>query len=53
MSNCSIRSIDRNISGATNPCQNGPGSNDNEGVLLIPQSSRDVTTPSDRLESYP
>ena len=42
------------LSGATIPVQNGPGSDDNEGVLHIPQSSC-VTgaSPSDCLVSYP
>ena len=35
----SIQPIDRALSGATIPGQSGPGSNDNEGVLCIPQSS--------------
>ena len=29
--------MDRALSGATTPSQSGPGSNDNEGVLRIPQ----------------
>ena len=39
MSNSSIWPIDRTISGAITPSQSGPGSNGNEGVLCIPQSS--------------
>ena len=35
----SIRSIDRTLSGATTPSQNGPGSDGNGGSLCIPQSS--------------
>ena len=35
----SIRPIDRTLSGATTPGQNGPWSDGNEGVLCIPQSS--------------
>ena len=35
----SIWPIDRTLSGATTPCQSGPGRNGNEGVLRIPQSS--------------
>ena len=31
--------MDRTLSGATIPSQSGPGSNGNEGVLCIPQSS--------------
>ena len=37
-----MRPIDRTLSGATTPGQGGPGSNGNEGVLHIPQSS-DIT----------
>ena len=32
--------------------QSGPGSNGNEGVLYIPQSSRTGASPSDCLLSY-
>ena len=39
MSNSSIWPIDRTLSGATTPGQSWPGSNGNEGVLRIPQSS--------------
>ena len=39
MSNSSIWPIDRTLSGATIPGQNGPGSECNEGVLSISQSS--------------
>ena len=46
--------IDRALSGATTPGQSGPGSDGNEGVLRIPQSSSTVgTSPSDSLVSYP
>ena len=42
-----------NPSGATTPGQSGPGSNGNEGVLRIPQSSSTAgTSPSDCLVSY-
>ena len=42
------------LSGATTPGQSGPGSNCNEGVLHIPQSSSIAgTSPSDCLVSYP
>ena len=42
------------LSGATTPGQNGPGSDGNEGVLRIPQSSSITgTSPSDCLVSYP
>ena len=41
------------LSGATTPGQNGPGSEDNERVLCIPQSSSTAgTSPSDCLVSY-
>ena len=44
---------DRALSGATTPGQSGPGSNGNEGVLRIPQSSSIAgTSPSDCLVSY-
>ena len=39
MSKSSFLPIDRTLSGATTPSQNGPGSDGNEGVLYIPQSS--------------
>ena len=35
----SIWLVDRALSGTTTPGQSRPGSNDNEGVLRIPQSS--------------
>ena len=53
MSNTSIWPIDRAFSGATTPCENGPGSDGNEGVHRIPQSSStDGASPSDCLASY-
>ena len=43
-----------NPSGATTPDQSEPGSNGNEGVLCIPQSSSTAgTSPSDCLALYP
>ena len=49
----SIWLIDRTLSGATTPGQNGPGSNDNEGVLCIPQNSSTTgASPSECLVSY-
>ena len=49
----SIQPIDRTLSGATNPDQSGSGSNGNEGVLYIPQSSSITrTSSSDCLVSY-
>ena len=41
----SIRPVDRTLSGATILGQCGPGSDDNEGVLHIPQGSS-ITGPS-------
>ena len=42
------------LSGATTPGYSGPGSDGNEGVLRIPQSSSIAgTSPSDCLMSYP
>ena len=50
----SIEPIDRALSGVTILSQSGPGSNGNEGVLCIPQSSSTAgTSPSDCLVSYP
>ena len=50
----SIRPIDRALSGATTPGQSGPGSDSNERVLRISQSSSITrTSPSDCLVSYP
>ena len=50
----SIQPIDRTLSSATTLDQSGPGSNGNEGVLRIPQSSSITGTPtSDCLVSYP
>ena len=54
MSNSSIWPIDRNLSGATTPDQSGPGSDSNEGVLHIPQSSSITgASLSDGLMTYP
>ena len=54
MSDSSIRPIDRTLSGATTLGQSGPGSDDNEGMLYISQSSSITgTSPSDCLVSYP
>ena len=50
----SIWPIDRTQAGATTPGQCGPGSDGNEGVLRISQSSIITgTLPSDCLVSYP
>ena len=49
----SIWSIDRTLSGTTTLGLSGPGSDGNEGVLRIPQSSSITgTSPSDCLVSY-
>ena len=49
----SIWPIDRTQSGATIPGQSGLGSDGNEGVLCIPQSSKITgASPSDCLVSY-
>ena len=49
----SIWSIDRALSGSTTPGQSGHGSNGNEGVLCIPQSSSITgASPSDCFVSY-
>ena len=46
--------IERTLSDATTPGYSGPGSDGNEGVLLIPQSSSiSEASPSDCLVSYP
>ena len=46
--------MERALPSATTPGQSGPGSNSNDGVLRIPQSSS-ITgpSPSDCLVSYP
>ena len=50
MSNSSIWPIDRNLSRATTQDQSGPGSDGNEGVLHVPQSSSILeASPSDCL----
>ena len=53
MSNSSIWSIDRNLSGATTQGLSGPGSDSNENEFRIPQSSIITETlTSDCLVSY-
>ena len=50
----SIRPIDKTLSGATTPGQSGSGSDGNEGVLHVSQSSSITRNlPSDRLVLYP
>ena len=54
MSNSSIWLINRTLSSATTPGQSEPGSNGNEGVLCIFQSSSiTATLPLDCLMIYP
>ena len=54
MANTPIWPIDRILSGATTPGNSGPGSNGNERVLRIPQSSSITgASQSDCLMSYP
>ena len=49
----SIQPIDRTLSGTTIPGQSGTGSNGNEGVLRVPQSSSiTVASPSGCLVLY-
>ena len=49
----SIWPLDRTLSGATSPSQSEPGSDGNEGVLRIPQSSSITgNSLSDCLVSY-
>ena len=55
--NSSIWPMGKTLSGATTPGLSGPGSNGNERVLHIPQSSRTGASPSDAghslgVESY-
>ena len=45
-------SIDRALSGATTPCQSGPGSNGNEGVFPFPKAPV-LLEPRICLVSYP
>ena len=49
---CSIRLIDRTLSGAIIPGQSGPGSNGNEGVLHILRITKAAASPSDGLMSF-
>ena len=54
MSNCSIWPIDGTLSSATTPSQSEPGSDGNEGVLHILQSSSTTgASPLDGFASYP
>ena len=46
--------MDRTLTSGTTPCQSGPGRNDNEEGLCIPQNSSITgTSPSDCLMPYP
>ena len=47
-----VKQFYRTLSGANTLSQNGPGSNGNEGVFHIPQSSMTEASPSDSLVSY-
>ena len=47
--NSSIWPIDRTLTGTTTLGQSGPGSDSNEGILQIPQSSGTGNSPSDCL----
>ena len=54
MSNSSIWPLDRTLSGASTPDQSRRGSDGNEGILLILQSSSITgASPSNCLVSYP
>ena len=54
MSNSSLWPLDRTLSGATTPSQSRPGSDGNEGILLIPRSFGITgASPSDCLVLYP
>ena len=50
--NSSIWPKDGTLTGTTSLGQDGPGSNGNEGILPILQSSRIVTLPSNDIASY-
>ena len=50
--NSSIWPIDGILKGSTTLSQSRPGSNGNEGILHIPQSSKTRASPSDSLVSY-
>ena len=39
--------MDGTLTGTTIPCQSGPGSNGNEGILHTPQTSKTRALPSD------
>ena len=51
--NSYVWSIDGILTSTTTLSQSESGSNDNEGVLHIPQSSKIEASPSDDLVSYP
>ena len=53
LTDSSIWPIDMTLSGTTTPGQSGPESNGNEGVLHFLQISKDGSSPSDCLMSYP
>ena len=47
-----VGKYDRNLSGATTPGKSRPGSDGNEGVLYIFQSSKVGASPSEGIMSY-
>ena len=49
----SIQPIDGTLTGTTTPGQSGPGSNGDEGVLHIPQTSKTGTSPSGHVDPQP
>ena len=53
ITNSSIQPIDRNLTGTNISGQSALGSNDNEGVLHIPQNFMNGIFKSDGLVSYP
>ena len=53
MSNSCILSIDKILTNITTVSQSGPGSNGDEKVFYIPQSSKTGASPSYGLEFYP
>ena len=53
MKNSSIWPLDETVTGTTTLSKSGPGSNGNEGVLDILQSSKTGASLSNGLVSYP
>ena len=52
MSSSSMWPIDRTLSGTSTPSQSGPGSNGNELIPRVSQSTNTVPSPSDGSVSY-